>query len=501
MFVRKKPNASGLVSVQVIDKSRGRYRVVKTVGASADPGEVDRMILEGKRFIQERTGVQELDFTDYGNAYRQALGAIHAHRLVGISHVLGRIFEEIGFGQIPDPLFRDLVLYRLVYPRSKLKTTEYLFRYEQKSVSEDAIYRYMDKLHSSQKELVEQISHRHTLGVLGGRVQAVFYDVTTLYFEVEREDELRKPGFSKDGKHQNPQIVLGLLVTANAYPLAYDIFEGDTFEGDTFLPVLEGFGRKYPAENITVVADAGLLSAKNIGQLVKRGYDFIIGARIKNEKQAVKDQILALGLTDGQCAAIGKDGSTLIVSCSERRAKKDRHNREKGVRRLEKEIRSGKLAKSSINKKGYNKFLKMDGQVSLSIDHEKVRQDQRWDGLKGYLTNSALPPKEVMAQYANLWEIEKAFRVAKNELRIRPMFHRKRERIEAHICLNFAAYKVYKELERQLKELKSDYSPARVIEVIQSIYGISLITPNQEVIKQTIIITEEQKYIQKMFGF
>jgi transposase len=501
MFVRKKPNASGLVSVQVIDKSHGRYRVVKTIGASADPVEVDRMLREGKRFIQERTGVQEFDFTDHGSAYRLALGAIHSHRLVGISLVLGRIFEEIGFGQVPDPLFRDLVLYRLVYPRSKLKTTEYLFRYEQKTVSEDAIYRYMDKLHSSQKELVERISHQHTLRVLGGKVQAVFYDVTTLYFEVEREDELRKPGFSKDGKHQHPQIVLGLLVAENAYPLAYDIFEGDTFEGDTFLPVLDGFGRKYAIEDITVVADAGLLSARNIEQLVRRGYDFIIGARIKNEKQAVKDQVFALGLEDGQCAAIAKEGSTLIVSCSERRAKKDRYNREKGLRRLEKEIRSGKLAKSSINKKGYNKFLKMDGQVSLSIDHEKVRQDQRWDGLKGYLTNSKLSPKEVMAQYANLWEIEKAFRVAKNELRIRPIFHRKRARIEAHICLNFAAYKVYKELERQLIELKSEYSPARVIEVIQSIYEISLITPTQEVITKTIIITEEQLYVQKLFRF
>lgn len=186
------------------------------------------------------------------------LNNITSHKLAGIDLVLGRIFDEIGFNQIEDPLFKDLVLYRLVYPKSKLKTTEYLYRYEQKEYSEDEIYRYLDKLNDTQKESVQNISYKHTKSILGGDVNIVFYDVTTVYFEIDKEDELRKTGFSKEGKHQNPQIVLGLLVSKNGYPLAYDIFEGNQFEGYTMLPIIDSFRSKYDLKQLVVVADSGL---------------------------------------------------------------------------------------------------------------------------------------------------------------------------------------------------------------------------------------------------
>lgn len=242
--MRKKPNKSGLISIQVIDKSAGKYKVIKTIGASRNKAKITSLVLERQRFIQDRTGVQELDFTNYHDLYTKVLGSISALRLVGIQNVLGKIFDEIGFNSIPDELFKDLVLYRLVYPGSKLKTVEYLKRYELKDYSEDSIYRYMDKLESAYKGQVQQISLTHTQAILGGHLHAVFYDVTTIYFEVQREDDLRKTGFSKDGKHQHPQIVLGLLVSKDAYPLAYDIFEGNKYEGDTFLPVLDSFKEK-----------------------------------------------------------------------------------------------------------------------------------------------------------------------------------------------------------------------------------------------------------------
>jgi transposase len=501
MFVRKKPNKSGLISVQVIDKSQGKYRLVKTIGSSKDTLEVDRLVSVAKRYIQSQIGVQELDFTDFKKIYSDVLSSINSHKLVGVQYVLGKIFDEIGFNQIGENLFKDLVLYRLVYPKSKLKTTEYLYRHEQKTYSEDQIYRYMDKLHTSQKERVQQISFEHTLKVLDGSIHAVFYDVTTIYFEIEREDDIRKAGFSKDGKHAHPQIVLGLLVSKDAYPLAYDIFEGNKYEGDTFLPILEEFRVKYNFEKLTVVADAGLLSKKNIEELIEKGYEFILGARIKNEKQNIKEEILKLHFENGESRIINKEGLRLIITHSEDRAKKDRYNRERGLKRLEKQLKSGKMTKSSINNKGYNKFLKMKGEVSLTIDQQKVDQDAAWDGLKGYLTNSSMPKEEVLENYRHLWQIEKAFRVAKSELKIRPIFHYKKERIEAHICLNFTAYKVYKELERILKEKKVGMSPEKVIEIIQNIHEISLITPNNELIRKTLILTEEQKSIQELFGF
>ncbi len=501
MFVRKKPNKSGLISVQVINKSSGKYRVVKTIGSSFSEQEIERLVIEGRRYIRSITGTQEIDFTDHQSIYNQVLSTITAHKLVGVQNVLGRIFDDIGFNAIKDPLFKDLVLYRLVYPKSKLKTTEYLYRYEQKSYTEDDAYRYMDKLHSTQKEQVQAISYNHTLKVLQSQIQAVFYDVTTIYFESERDEGIRKPGFSKDGKHQNPQIILGLLVSKGAYPLAYDIFEGNKYEGDTFIPILDGFKHKYCFEKLTVVADAGLLSNSNVQQLISNGYDFILGARIKNERQSIKNEILALKLKNGESATINKDSLRLIISFSDDRARKDQHNRERGLKSLEKKIKSGRLTKTSINNKGYNKFLNLQGEITVNIDQSKIQQDTYWDGLKGYLTNSKLSPSEVLENYSHLWQIEKAFRVAKNELKIRPVYHRRQHRIEAHICLNFTAYKVYKELERILAEKRSKLSPAKVIEIIQNIYQITLVTPDNIEIKKTLIITDEQREIQNMFGF
>lgn len=502
MFLRQKKNKSGIISVQVIDKSSGKYKVLKTIGSSAIPSEIATLVTRGKEFIKSSMGIQEIDFSEINDQIQSILNNITSHKLVGIDLVLGRIFDEIGFNRIKDELFKDLVLYRLVYPKSKLKTTEYLYRYAQKEYSEDELYRYMDKLHHSQKELVQQISYNHTKQVLNDEISVVFYDVTTVYFEIDNEDELRKTGFSKEGKHQNPQIVLGLLVSKDGYPLAYDIFEGNRFEGHTMLPILELFKKKYNLQQLIIVADSGLLSNQNITELRQKNYEFIIGARIKNESQPIKEKILSLNLQNGESAVIKKGALKLIVTYTDKRAKKDKYNREKGLRKLEKRIRTGKLTKSSINNRGYNKYLKLEGEISVVIDKEKFDQDAKWDGLKGYLTNAKLRKEQILENYNHLWKIEKAFRVAKTDLKIRPIFHRKQSRIEAHICLTFAAYKVYKELERQLKEKKSDLSPEKVIEILQSIYQIEIINPiTKEIFKKTILLTEEHQKIKFLFDF
>lgn len=501
MYVRKKINKSGRVSVQVIDKTNGTYKVLKTIGSSADLVQVEELVRQGKVFISKQSGVQSIDFDSNISLYKEVLNSIVSHKLVGIDLILGKIFDEIGFNKVHDSLFRDLVLYRLVYPKSKLKTTEYLSRFEQKTYSEDEIYRYMDKLNSVHKETIQNISYEHTVKVLGTEIHLVFYDVTTVYFEIDNEDELRKTGFSKEGKHQNPQIVLGLLVSKKGYPLAYDIFEGNKFEGHTMLPVIDGFKEKFKLKQITVVADSGLLSNDNIEQLKAKDYEFIIGARIKAEKQTIKKQILALSLKHGESSVIQKDDLKLIITYSDQRAKKDQYNREKGLKRLEKHLKSGKLSKQSVNNRGYNKFLKLVGEIEVSLDDAKILEDQKWDGLKGYLTNSKLNKNEIIENYQHLWQIEKAFRVSKTDLKIRPIYHRLQKRIEAHICLNFVAYKIYKELERQLKELKTELSPEKVIEIASNIYELTSILPNNELIKKRLILTEEQKYLQKLFNF
>ncbi|MCO5248945.1 MAG: IS1634 family transposase [Chitinophagales bacterium] len=464
--------------------------------------EIEALLMKAKQYITEHTHSQELDFTDYRTQTKEVLDNIQSMKLIGIRLVLGGIFDEIGFSIIQDELFKDLVLYRLVYPASKLKTTEYLFRYEGKSFSEDDIYRYMDKLYNTQKELVQDLAYTHTQSILSSKIELVFYDVTTLYFEIDRGDDLRKTGFSKEGRHQNPQILLGLLVAEDGYPLAYDIFPGNKYEGHTMLPVLNGFKTKYQIENIRVVADSGLLTSTNIEQLQSNNYEFILGARIKNETEEIKNKILALNLKDGESSIIQKGDLRLIVTYSDKRSGKDKYNREKGLERLEKKIKSGKLTKANINNKGYNKYLRLEGEVAITIDRDKYIADEKWDGLKGYLTNATLPTEKILENYQHLWKIEKAFRVTKTDLKIRPIFHRLPRRIEAHICLNFVAYKVYKELERYLKNKKVVLSPEKVIEILQNIYQIEVCLPNtNELYTRVLLLTDEQKNIAKIFGF
>lgn len=201
--------------------------------------------------------------------------------MLGPEIILGKLFNEIGFNCIKDELFRHLVIARLVYPVSKLKTIDYLQKYKGITIQANDIYRYLDKLHSTQIKQVQEISFNHTLQLLNNVLSVVFYDVTTIYFESSDEDDLRKAGFSKDGKHNQPQILLGLLVSENGYPLDYEIFEGNTFEGHTMIPVIEAFKTKYKMQQLIVVADAGLMSNKNINELINQQYHFIIGARIK----------------------------------------------------------------------------------------------------------------------------------------------------------------------------------------------------------------------------
>ena len=503
MFVRKKKNPSGVVSVQVVDKSSGKYKMVKTIGSSSTPLEIARLVRQGEAWIKSRIGQTEIDFTDELQIARQILDNIEQIRVRGTELLLGRIFDEIGFDAIPDILFRQLVIARLSFPVSKLKTTDFLSKYQFFSIDVQQVYRYLDKLHSKQKEQVQAISFAHSKKILGGEVSVVFYDVTTLYFEIDNEDELRKTGFSKEGKHQNPQIVLGLLVSIDGYPLAYEIFEGNKFEGHTMLPVIDAFKTRYKLDKLVIIADSGLLSKDNIDNLMEKGYEFILGARIKSETDVIKEKITALRLDNGESAIIEKDnGLKLIVGYSDKRAGKDKQNREKGLQKLEKKIRTGKLTKASINNRGYNKYLKLDGQITVSIDIDKFNDDSKWDGLKGYLTNTNLTKEQIIDNYGHLWKIEKAFRISKHDLRIRPIYHRLKRRIEAHICIAFAAYKVYKELERQLKEKNAAISSEQAIEISKTIYSVKIVTPKQKhVLSQTILVTDEQKYLAEIFGF
>jgi transposase len=502
VFIRKLKSPNGKTYIQVVDKSNGKYNVVKSFGSYKNESEYQQLFSRAQDWINNHSGALELDFSNTDFYIDQFFSSITSMKRVGYDLLLGRIFDQIGFNTIKDEFFRELVLARVAFPKSKLKTTEFLYRYKQIDWDEDQLYRYLDKLHQSQKELVQQISYAHTLGLFNNNIGVVFYDVTTLYFEIDQDDDLRKTGFSKEGKHQNPQIILGLLVSKNGYPLAYEIFEGNKFEGHTMLPVVDAFKSKYNLDKLIIIADSGLLSSANIDELLSKEYEFILGARIKNESKAIKEEILSLRLRNGESAVIKRGDLKLVISYSDDRARKDAYNREKGLRRLEKQLKRGRLTKASINNRGYNKFLTLEGEISISLDRIKIAEDSKWDGLKGYISNADLTKDQIIENYQHLWQIEKAFRISKSDLKIRPIYHRLQRRIEAHICITFAAHKVYKELERQLAEKKSKISPTKAIEIAENIMEVTIQLPQNGKLKsKVLLLTDEQKMLKELFDF
>jgi transposase len=384
---------------------------------------------------------------------------------------------------------------------SKSATVDYLQSYFDEDVQLHKIYRYLDKLYNRQQEQIQKISIEHTQRILGGQLGLVFYDVTTLYFETDKTDELREPGFSKDGKHSQPQVVLGLLVSKDGYPLSYSLFNGSQYEGRTMLPILEDFIRRFNLEDFVIVADSGLMNKSNLKLLDSGGYKYIIGARIKNETEKVKQWILSLEKHNGAFYEHKKaDDTRLIIGYSEKRAKKDKHNRDKGIARLKKAYKTDRITKEHINKRGYNKFLDLSDDVKVHINEQKISEDEKWDGLKGYITNTTLPAAEVYEQYSGLWVVEKAFRVTKGTLELRPMFHFTPRRIEAHVCVCFVAYKVYKELERILKNAEIKLSVDKVLSIAKTITTIKVNLPQSgSTIEKVMLLTPKHKSISLLF--
>jgi len=496
VFIRRLKNRSGSTSVQVIQKINGRYKVLKTIGCATLLHDIEKLELLARQEIERLTSQPKLFVSEQDELIDKTLSTLENSdiRTIGPEIIFGKIYDSIGFNKVGEDMFRHLVISRLVFPLSKLKTVEYLQRFQGIKISIDSIYRFLDKLNDKLKIQVEQIAYNHTLKVLKGNINVVFYDMTTLYFESSDEDDLRKTGFSKDGKHQNPQIFIGLLVGLEGYAIGYDIYEGNIYEGHTLIPFIQKISEKFKIEKPIIVADAGLLSKNNIKSLEENQYEYILGGRLKNESNQIKEMILADQYSDGVLKSYQKtEKSRVIVHYSDNRAKKDQYNRTRGLMRLEKKIKAGKLTKSSINNKGYNKYLKLTGEVEITIDYNKYQQDNVWDGLKGYVTNTKLTDKEVLENYRHLWHIEKAFRMSKTDLRIRPIYHRLQRRIEAHICISFTAYCIYKELERVLYEKKSTISLRQAAELTHTIYQLKYTLPESKLEKSILLKMDEMQ--------
>jgi len=291
--------------------------------------------------------------------------------------------------------------------------------------------------------------------------------------ESESEDDLRRIGFSKEGRLNRPQIQLGLFTTLQGYPLSFEVYKGNKFEGHTITDVLEKFQKRFKlASKPIVVADKGMLNNANIAYLEQNGYKYILAYKIKNIEKELKNKIANLVFNgDGDIHTIdiekeiiykdseGKNQKLqikqrLILTYSSKRAKKDKSTREKALKKIKDTLSKKNITKSDLKLSYYAKYLDVDDKCSIKykLNKDKVILDEKLDGIKGFATNDfTLKPNDVIAHYQNQYAVEKAFRISKTDLKIRPIYHRLENRIKAHILISFVAYAIFMEFERRLK--------------------------------------------------
>lgn len=447
-FVRKVPTASGARAVQVVHK-RGRQVVgIDHIGSAHDDAELASLVEIARQRLHEGQGV--LDLGDSASRRPARSGA----RVVATSsQVLWNVLEDaygaLGFDALEDEAFKALVLARIVEPTSKADTVRVLGELGVASPSLRTIFRCLAH--------VVELDYRTTLAEAcwarraPGRASLVLYDVTTLHFEIDAEDDLRRVGMSKE-RRVDPQIQVGLLVDPGGFPLEAHCFEGNRAEIQTLMPVIEAFRARHEITDLVVVADAGMLSAANLDALEDAGFSFIVGSRITKAPYDLAQHFETEGTSfeDGQVVESSRvmgSGSharsrRVVYQYSVSRQRRDNRAIDAMVERAEKVAAGTRGVKK-------DRFVKLDG-ARKGVNWGLVERARTLAGLKGYVTNIARPTmtgQAVVSAYHDLWQVEKSFRMAKSDLRARPVFHHLRDSIEAHLTIVFAALAVSRHLQ------------------------------------------------------
>jgi hypothetical protein len=375
---------------------------------------------------------------------------------------LAGVYSSLGFDAVKDAVFRDLVIARVVEPTSLSDVDRVLAELGRASVSLSTRKRMLRRcVDGKYRDQLAQLCFTHA--ATHGDISLVLYDVTTLYFEADNEDSLRKVGYSKE-RRVDPQIVVGLLVDRQGFPLEIGCFEGNKAEKLTIVPIIEQFQARHRIEHVVVVADAGMLSAKNLTELDTAGYKFIVGSRVTKAPIDLESHFRWHGeaFTDGQLVDTvtpktgrNSDNDPLkraeplwnreqhpgswraVWAYSTRRAARDR----KALTAQENRARAVIAGEKAARKP---RFVKTDN-TGLALDESALARANRLVGLKGYVTNidpNLMPTTEVISSYHDLWQVEQSFRMTKSDLAARPMFVRTRDAIEAHLTIVFTALAV-----------------------------------------------------------
>jgi len=501
MYIRIKttPN-SPRKSVQIVESVRDgdkvRQKIVRYVGIAMDDDELKRLIdlAEHIKVKLESEGPQ-LSLLSSEEAAQYAIEArrkdddrpLHVNlkeleeeqRIVlGIHEAYGKVYEELGFQRaLPNPsrqeynaeLLQHMVMARIANPQSKRASVKMLERDFGITLPLHKIYRMMDSLDDKAILRIQDVAYNSAMSLLNQKVNVLFYDCTTLYFESFSEDELKQNGYSKDLKFNQPQVLLALVATEEGLPLSYDLFPGACFEGHTLIPILKKLRARYDLQHVIFVGDRGMLNEDNLKCLEEEKFQYIVGAKLRNVSKKLQEAILHeehyTSCDNNEyiqriATFDEKNSRKLLVSYSAKRAAKDKSDREKAVEKLLKKLAKSKNPKTLLSNYGYKKYLKIAGESTLQFEETKLAEEARWDGLYGVITNVKEKSAEaILDHYRGLWQIEECFRVSKHDLKIRPIFHWTPARIKAHVAIAFMSLVCVRHLEYRVALQYQKLSP------------------------------------------
>lgn len=404
----------------------------------------------------------------------------------GFHAIFGPVFDELNlaplFTKIRYNQLRDVVIARIAHPASKLHTAFLLKNIFLRPLSEDQIYRLMDelvdledKIKSKVFETTQKLTPKQTADLL-------LFDVTTLYFESQKSDELREFGYSKDHKIGETQVVLALATTSTGSPIGYHLFKGNTAEVSTLLNCLENWKTILDIKNVIVIADRAMMSDDNLKAMedAKLNFIYVVAAKLKKLPKKLKEAILErkeesqveFGEEIVSIQEHSHEGRRLIVQYSEKRARKDAKDRERLIERIKKKLNESNKTSTRklVTNNGYLKFLDEEKKGQAILNERKVEEDKRWDGLHGVITNDKESKAlELLTRYRRLWVIEESFRLNKHNLSMRPIYHFTPDRIKAHILICYLAFAITRYTQQKINIFDSSISIEKMRESLAEI--------------------------------
>ncbi len=462
MQVRTTKTASGNTAVQVVERLHHKTKIIKHIGSARDKQALEDLLQLAHQYIREQNRTPPLFPQFLPETKQQYLIAVENLEFLKTYHHFAYEFftcfyERGGFHTITNRLLKDLAIIRLIEPASKITSLTLLKEYFGISHGHDTLYNNLRFL-NKQKDEIEQKAINYAKKYFSFDFSLVFYDVTTLYFETFKEDAdktdekgnttigMRKNGFGKEHKPGQPLILIGLVVTREGYPVSCEMFPGKTFEGHTIIPVIKKLQEKYAIKTLTIVADAAMLSVDNMKEIVDAKLSYIVGARLGNIASDLLSDISAyLKKTEEKYYVTETKYGTLVCDYSNKRATKDRSDRKKQLEKSQYQIDNPEKVKRKA------RFVSEETKATFKLNEKLIAQDELREGIKGYYTNLSLDKKltamDIIARYHDLWHVEKAFRIAKSDLGARPIFHHKKETIQAHIIIVFVSLCLAKSIE------------------------------------------------------